>query len=206
MNWQPLEKDQLDILLSAVASKGMPGLFSLESSKAQFAELPFYNGYALYDLRNYSTLPVFTMQYLGDGKDFYYLDGSADPIYQVNRKPGALNLNQDTALDYLSFFFSHVAILGETEETEMIRDPESLPYYDYLSENQKTVIRAEKDAAHVEYNSAGNSFIVESPLYYGGSLVKARIEIDKIGHVMVKDYKLLFGMSVRSDRQGTTAS
>lgn len=191
MNWQPLEKEQLDTLIDTVASKAMPGLFSASSSQGQKSSLSFYDGFYLYDLRNYSTLPVFTMQYLGNGKDFFYLDGSSAPIYKVNEQYNAIALDENNILDYIAFFFSYVSMLEE--EAEMISDPENLPYYEYLSQDQKDIIAREKNAAQITFDEQTRHFKVICPLYYGGSLVKAEIDVDKRGHVEVKNYKLLFG-------------
>lgn len=196
MNWQPLEKEQLDTLIDTVAAKAMPGLFSASSSQGQKSSLSFYDGFYLYDLRNYSTLPVFTMQYLGNGKDFFYLDGSSAPIYKVNEQYNAITLDENNILDYIAFFFSYVSMLEE--EAEMISDPENLPYYEYLSQNQKDVIAREKNAAQITFDEQTLHYKVFCPLYYGGSLVKAEIDVDKRGHVDVKDYKLLFGAETGS--------
>lgn len=192
MNWQPIETEELETLLKSVESKGMPGLFSSASSKAQKSVLPFYDGYVLYDLKNYSTLPVFAMQYLGNGKDFNYLDGSPDPVYMVNENTPALVLSEENIFDYVRFFFTYVSTLDE--ETEMIQDPENSPYFPYLSENQKQVISNEKAASNVQFNDQTQLYSIQTPLYYEGSLVKALIEIDQMGHVKVKNYKMLFGM------------
>lgn len=196
MNWQPLEKEQLDTLIDTVASKAMPGLFSVSSSQGKKSSLSFYEGFYLYDLRNYSTLPVFTMQYLGNGKDFFYLDGSSNSIYKVNEQYNAISLDESNILDYIKFFFSYVSMLEE--ETEMISDPESLPYYEYLTDQQKNIIENEKNNAGIHFDEQTQHFTIRCPLYYGGSLVKAEIDVDKRGHVDVKDYKLLFGAETGS--------
>lgn len=192
MNWQPLEKDQLNHLISAVTSKGMPGLFSTESSQGQRTALSFYDGFYVYDLKNYSTLPMFSMQYLGNNQEFFYLDGSTTPIYQVNRDFEALNLNETNVVDYVSFFFSYVTILEE--EADMIRAPEKLPYYRYLNDEQKQTIEREKQSIHVEFSHDEQLYSVSCPLYYGGSLVKAVIQVDMLGHVHIREHQLLFGI------------
>lgn len=192
INWQPLEKDQLNTLIDSVASRGMPGLFSAGSSQGKRSALPFYNGFYIYDLKNFSTLPVFTMQYLGNDSEFFYLDGSPTPIYQVNENYNALKLDQTNIVDYVSFFFTYVSILEE--EADMIRDPENLPYYEYLSDEQKQIIAREKQNVQIEFSHDSQLYSLHCPLYYGGSLVKAMIQVDMRGHVTVKDYKLLFGV------------
>ena len=200
MTWQALEKDQLQKMLDVVASKGMSGLFSMGSSQANRMSLPFYRDFALYELKNFATLPVFSMRYLGrthkGGKDFFYLDSSADPIYQVNKMDGGLMLDQGNVMEYLSFFFSHSSIAGE-DEAAILRDPETIPYYEYLSDQQKQRIELEKTNAQIDYDAARRVYSVHAPLYYGGSLVKAVIEITDSGEISVKDHQMLFDMNVK---------
>mgnify|MGYP006446293601 CR=1 FL=1 len=97
-------------------------------------------------------------------------------------------------MDYVSFFFTYVTVLEE--EADMIREPENLPYYEYLSEEQKAAITKEKEQTQIRYDPLEELYSINAPLYYGGSLVKALIHVTEKGHISVKDYELLFGMNI----------
>jgi hypothetical protein len=73
MHWQRLDRDKTLATIKSVRSLTDAGLFSPVTSEVQKAVLSFYNGVELYKLTNFSSLPSFTFEYLGDGMHFYYL-------------------------------------------------------------------------------------------------------------------------------------
>lgn len=87
MNWQRLDRETTVKTIDSVKSSSEAGLFSVATSEVQKARLPFYNAVDLYKLTNFSSLPSFTFEYLGDDmQHFYYLDGTEQPIFTINDK------------------------------------------------------------------------------------------------------------------------
>ena len=98
MQWYEIDKDKTAEMIEKVKAPDMPSLFGASSSEARCAKLPFYTNFLLYRLTNYATLPAFSMDFLSDGEQFLYLDGTSSPIYKVNAL-GDLILNENTRID-----------------------------------------------------------------------------------------------------------
>src|SRR5688572_12860610 len=108
MHWQRLDRENTIQVIDSVKSAADPRLIVSGTSEVERARLSFYGNTSLYKVTNYASLPSFTFEYLGDGTFFHYLDGTEMPIYTVNDK-GGLMLTENSIVDYLAFFFGHVA-------------------------------------------------------------------------------------------------
>ncbi|MCI5060584.1 MAG: hypothetical protein MRY79_05885, partial [Alphaproteobacteria bacterium] len=131
MRWQRLDRDNSVKVIDSVKSEANAGLFSVGTSEVERAGLPCYQGYFLYKVTNYASLPSFTFEYLGDGTFFHYLDGTEDPIHTVNDK-GVLSLDKSNIMAYLDFYFSHIS--GEEGDIIVIHNPHDMPLLDSLDQ------------------------------------------------------------------------
>ncbi len=132
MNWQRLDRENTIKIIDSVKSADDAALFSLATSEVKKSHLSFYEGIEAYKLTNFSSLPSFTFEYLGNGIHFHYLDGTEQPIYTVNDK-GHLSLNDRSVVDYLEFYFAHVTV--EDEEMKLIQNPHDMPLLDSLGQD-----------------------------------------------------------------------
>ena len=83
MQWYQLEKDKATAVVNRLKDEGMPGLFTPRVGDLRCAKLPFYNDWMAWRLTNYATLPAFSLDFLGDGTDFLFLDGTPKPFAMV---------------------------------------------------------------------------------------------------------------------------
>jgi len=199
MHWQRLDRDNTIKVIDSVKSASDPGLITPGASEVQSARLPFLDGILLYKITNFSSLPSFTFEYLGDGTFFHYLDGTETPIYTVADK-GLLRLTEATIVPYLEFFFGHVA--GEDgEELLLIANPHDMPLLDSLDpEAYDAVLRGHKPAG---INAMGDgSFKVEADLYDGGQLSRANIDVSAAGRVSIAGRKLILQNVARGAESG----
>lgn len=195
IQWHKLDRDRTAAMIESVKTAGDHILFTITTSEAKCAKLPFYKNLLLYRLTNYASLPSFAFDYVGDGRTYYYLDGSPTAIYTANDSNN-LVLNQNTALDYATFFFNHVS--GPDGDVYVIDDPQDHPALDALSSDQLDNIIASHTAPEISQDENGN-YIVKTSLYYLGSLVRATIHIDPQGRVNVIDYAMLLAVSGGSE-------
>lgn len=188
MQWQRLDRDTSHKIITSVASDAEAGLFSAATSEVTRAYVSFYIGWHVYKVTNYASLPSFTFQYLSDGTFFHYLDGTEEPIYAVNAK-GALNIDDRTAIDYLTFFFEHVS--GENgEERQLITNPHDMPLLESLGPDAFDAISRDYKPPSVVYDGGLDAYVVEANLYTDGQVLRARMEIKPNGRVSIAHEKM----------------
>lgn len=189
MNWQKLDRENTQKIINSVKSAVDPGLFSIATSEIERAPLRFYEGYALYKLTNYASLPSFSFQYLGNGTFFHYLDGTEAAIYAVNDK-GVLQLGEYNILEYLSFYFDHVTDEDGNDVT-LIRDIHDMPLFDSLDPQAHETVLKSHQPAKVEYDAGYDSYQVQAELFKDGQLIRATITVNDKGRVEVIDQKMI---------------
>ncbi len=202
MNWQRLDRDNTLKTIESVQSASEPGLFSPGTSEVKCAHLSFYDGIDLYKLTNFSSLPSFTFEYLGNGKFFHHLDGTELPIYTLNDR-GALELNDRSVVDYLEFYFNHV--VTDDEEMKLIKNPHDMPILDSLEKSSLDVVIRNHKPAIVTYDAGYDKYTVEADLYDDGLVLRAIVEVTASGRVKIIDRKMIVNAVADSGRSGIMA-
>lgn len=187
MDWHRLDKDKTVNMINSVKSAAEALLFSPVTSEAKCARLPFYSNHLIYRLTNFSSMPVFTMDFIGDGERYAYLDGSDFPIREINAN--GLNLTEETVIPYLNFYFFNVRT--EDGDVLILKNVDEGQTIDLYDDERRENINIKPDQARVEFDEALESFIVYAPLYYLGGLVDAKIIVAKDGTVDVQPFKML---------------
>ena len=193
-NWTKLDREAMRAFLDNVRSSAEPMLFSPQTSEVTYAPLPFYSRHALYRLVNYAALPLFQMDFLGDGRDFVYLDGSQNSIDRVNAMEPP-QLSAETVLDYLQFVFDMTRTQGH--DLMIITDIANAPLLDSLNSEQQANILAHHENAVINYDEKQEIFHVTSTLLDNGALVAANINIDKYGNVQIVDEHMLLSRKLQ---------
>lgn len=188
MEWERLNRDASKKIIGKITHASDEMLFSERSSEASCAGLSFYKNFLLYRVTNYATLPSFSLDFLGDGNTFYLLDGSPDPIFMVNNR-GALKLNELNILDYVDFFLRYVAT--EDGDIYLIKDPDDLPFLDSLSIEQQISLKQKFTPLTLDYNEADDVYELHGDIYYGGTLLKATLNIATNGTISFTNQKML---------------
>lgn len=183
MNWHRLDRDKTVEMINTVKSATEALLFSPMTSEAKCARLPFYSNYLIYRLTNFASLPTFSMDFVGDGQSFTYLDGSNLPIGRVNEL-GGLNLTRDTVIPYLNFYFLNVRM--EEGEIIILKNPEEAATIDIYDDDRRENISLQPDSARIDIEPTAGLFIVTTPIFLDGGLVDAQITVDAKGNVAVK--------------------
>jgi hypothetical protein len=188
MEWERLNRDASKEILGKITHASDEKLFSERNSEASCAALPFYKNFLLYRVTNYATLPSFSLDFLGDGNTFYLLDGSPDPIFMVNNR-GALKLNEANLLDYVDFFLRYVST--EDGDIYLIKDPDDLPFLDALSMEQQIALKQKFTPLTLDYNEVDDAYELHADIYYGGTLLKATMNIATNGIIEFSNQKML---------------
>lgn len=189
MHWQRLDRDTSATVINSVKSDANAGLFSLITSEVQRARLACYKEYFVYNVTNYASLPSFTFEYLGDGTFFHYLDGTEDAIHTVNDK-GALSLDKNNVMEYLSFYFAHVTD-EDGDDIIIINNPNDMPLLGSLETNAYNAVISQHRPAEIKYDGGFDAYEIETDLYKDAQLVRAHIEVSVKGRVTIKDQKMI---------------
>ncbi len=193
MNWHRLDRDKTTDMINSVKSAAEALLFSPITSEAKCTRLPFYTNHLLYRLTNFASLPTFSMDFIGDGEKYVYLDGSEAPINQINSLAG-LNLTRDTVIPYLNFYFLNVRL--EEGEIIILKNPQEAATLDMFDDERRENIHLQPEGASIAQTDNGG-FVVGTPIFLDGSLVHAEITVDAQGHVKVKSLGMMSGTKLQ---------
>jgi hypothetical protein len=194
MHWHRLDKEKAIGMITRIQSDNDPMLFSANSSEAKCARLPFYSNHLLFRLTNFSCMPTFSMDFLGNGEQFIYLDGTDDPIMQINNMAG-LHLNKDNVIPYLNFYFFNVRPDGE--DILILKNPDEGQYLDLYDEERREDMHLVPENSYVFYDDQTGNFKVTAPLYYLGGVVQADILVTRDGKVTVNPTGMLVSERVQ---------
>lgn len=186
--WTRLNRDEAHQVLNHLSGTRDAVVFSKDATEVSWRSMPFYNGYKVYRLINYATMPTFSLTYLGNGEEFITLDGTANPIYAVNEKD-PIRLNEMNVVAYLDFFFGNVQ--GSEGDVFIIKDPKRLPFLASLTKDQRDSVLSGFKPLQVSQNAAANIFRVSGTLYYGGGLISSTINVASDGKLSFQDQSLL---------------
>lgn len=187
MNWHRLDREKTVDMINSVKSAAEALLFSPITSEAKCTRLPFYTNHLLYRLTNFASLPTFSMDFIGDGEKYIYLDGSDNPIFQINEAAG-LNLSTETVIPYLNFYFLNVRL--EDGEIIILKDPAEAATIDMFDDERRENINLQPDQAQIKQLDNGG-FVVATPIFLDGGLVNAELIVDAQGRVNVKSLGLM---------------
>jgi hypothetical protein len=172
LDWQKMDREQMERMIAAVRSSTEAMLFSPSSSEVMVSILPFYSGFSLYKLTNYASLPIFTMEFLGSDAEYIFLDGSHATLIEANKKDG-LRLSPRNILMYIDFFFSHV----EGDDGEV---------HSYDQRASEFPAGLALTTPQINYDADTQAFSVNCQLYVDGSVMNAHIAVDKDGDVRIQ--------------------
>ncbi len=186
--WTRLQKEDAHAVLNKLAGQKDAIVFSREATEVATRTLPFYTRFRLYRLVNYATMPTFSMAYLSNGIDFIPLDGTSNPVYQINERDH-IRLNEMNVVPYLDFFFTNVQ--GSEGDVFLIKDPKRMHFLDAMTDKQREAVDRSFRPLSVQQDGANNLFRVSGTLYYGGSLIAAVIQVFPDGQLAFQEQSLL---------------
>ncbi len=166
MSWSPLIQEDAEKFIKSVADENEPALFDLALCNVHSFPLSFYDGYSLYRIANKYMIPNLVLDYLSNGEDHYYLDGSDAPFQNLNARQ-AISLNEHNVADYLKFYISYVYERGNSFEFSLqISDDD--PVQLILIDIENSLYKLEAD------------------ILYQGAKHKARITVEENGSIHVQ--------------------
>lgn len=189
MKWELLDKQKLTAFIDSVKTSGEAVLFNPVSSEGKCTTLPFYRNILLYRLTNFASMPIFTMHFLSDGQRFFYLDGTEVPLLTINHT-GALQLVASNVIAYLNFYF--FAVAHPEGEVFLVQDPATYPFQDLTNLDLGGTMSIGQGGPSYEITEESDGgFMVDTPLFMDGTLVRAQIRVDPQGRVHILSQRMM---------------
>ena len=180
-HWHKLDDLQCAYFVNEVRDEAYAPLFSSKNYTLWRKNLNFLDGYAHYALENRDVIPHFTLDYISNGENHYYLDGSEHPLELLANR-GVLDLNTENVIDYLCFF-SDVAFYPY-RKVKFISDIKHSPYSGASA--MKHHFRLQKYLQKIAVTPAQNGdFAVTLPVVYNGETVKGEVYVAKNGEIHI---------------------
>ncbi len=194
MSWHRLDAENTTKLLDTVKSSGEALLFSQRNNEAKCMRLPFYTDLLLYRIENTASLPIFSMDFLGNDEGFLYLDGSDSPLVKAKEK-NQLSLREDNIASYIQFYFFNVI----QEEGEIYPIFKKYPLQELANHNiHATQQEIPEGTPELELTQEANGFNVKVPLFYSGTLMHGELKVSNDGDINIITVTPLLGQNLGS--------
>lgn len=164
-NWAQLPPEESAKFLQAVEANGDAAFFDASLCDVHQLELSFFDGYSLLRIVNKHSIPFLLLDYLSDGVQHYYLDGSERAFHNISAQ-GSVNLNTENVGQYIDLFISYVYERGNS--LIFLRDDE---------------LKAGFPAP--VHDPARDVYAMALPLIYHDREVQSKIEISRDGKIHV---------------------
>ncbi|MCC7305051.1 MAG: hypothetical protein IT558_02205 [Alphaproteobacteria bacterium] len=152
------------------------------------ADIPFYPGFRLLDIADYTAMPPMRRFALCSPSEIAVLTFSNEPIYALNRKI-PVKLSEGNIADYVRFFFTYVRgkhgrfIISESiDDIHWKEDPPP--------QARKAIGKMILPVTFVERDAAGIFHLVAT-MMFKDSLFKSKIQVRPDGLVSLSDEELL---------------
>lgn len=175
-SWKQLSAPETLVFLDAVRAPEHSLLFEPSLCETFLHPLDFFDGYDLIRISNQYSPPFVLLDFMSNGENHYYLDGS-DHAFQTVCKQGSVRLTRENVLQYIDFYFSYVYERGNS--LVFIRDPQNTNFKgsDGMGVHFKAI---QKHASvRVEFDEALGVFIIRSPLLYQDQTHEGVIHVHK---------------------------
>ena len=181
-DWKQLDQVKANEFLSAVRQNDHSILFEPSLCEVFLHPLDFFDGYDLIRISNQYSPPFMIFDYVSNGDNHYYLDGS-DHAFQTLVTQKSVRLTEDNVLDYIDMYFSYVYERGNS--IVFIRDSQDTNFKgsDGMGNHFKAIQKMER--VSVEWSDDENVFVIRTPLLYQDKTHEGIIHVAKNGRIDV---------------------
>ena len=196
-NWNEISDEEAGILIKKINPLSSCDMFSVDRSRLQIADLPFYSNFKLLQATTFSSIPPVTMHYLVSGKgadaEVIKMDGTREPIFENNPK-GGLILNAQTVVAYATFVLD--AVQTEEGSLRLVEKVDEDTFSSTPTPQQR------KDVTHLirpaKVTETADGFALDVIMLYGDSVYRADLDVKKDGFIEIKNEELLAeGLPIR---------
>jgi len=183
-----LDLDETASVLDVVNEMVEGSLFDPLETTILAVDLPFYEGWRFLDIADHATSPPLQRYVFQKEDGFIMLDWSFRPIYVVNEL-APVKIDEETVLDYVRFFFSHVRgkhgrfILCESLENVNWKEEPPVTARKSFADFIKPMEILEKREDGV--------FKIDARMLLKDALFKVNVYVEPSGRVTLTDHEVL---------------
>jgi hypothetical protein len=186
--FEKLELEEVATLLDQLNPKFEGAQFDPVETTIMAQDIPFYPGYRLLDIADYSVMPAAQRFVVHGAGRVAILNFTNEPIYKLNQE-APIKLNEETVSDYVRFFFTYVRgrhgrfLISESVDDINWREEPPPAARKAIGKMLKPVI--------VKSKSKDGTFHMEACMMFKDSLFKSDVNVSPAGFVSLTDEELL---------------
>ena len=154
--------------------------------------LPFYNGYSLCEISDFSNNPARVISFIykegHNSDDIYVLNGTNEPIYSLN-KAVPVFLNQDNILTYARFFFYYVR--GRFGRFNIVENVDEVNWREEPAPSGRKALSKMIQPLALKPENGDNKYHISSSIIFKDSLFESDIIIEDNGNVTMNNQEML---------------
>ena len=112
---------------------------------------------------------------------------------------GSLYLTESNVIDYTDFYLSN--IIGEDGDIFMLRNLDDVPFMDSLGRDQQMELEKKHTLPEVIKDTTTGNLNVIADLFYGGTLLKAKIIVDNNGKIEILPNEMIMSTTIGFNKQ-----
>jgi len=195
-----LNKKESQAILKEVNPAVEGGKFNPDTVTILAQDLSFYPEYRFLDVADFSTMPAFQRFVVVGCDKCTVLNGTNEPIYELNKKI-PVKLNKDNVIEYVRFFFNQVR--GRSGRFTIIESIDDIAWREEPAPAVRKAIGQLLEPLEL-LGADAKGFRVEARMLSKSALYRVRINIGSDGQIgMPEDMELLIeDMPVFDDTLG----
>ncbi len=181
-DWHELGTYETQKFIEDVTDEGFKELFEGPGYELWSRNLRFFDGYEHYLLCNKSMVPFFTLEYISNGEDHYFLDGSEHPLEMLIGKD-SFRLTIRNVMDYIQFH-SDVTFYPY-RKVKFIADPSKMPYSGASAMGHHFKTLKYHNKIDLDESPEDGCFYVRMPVLYNGDTIDGHVQVKKTGEISI---------------------
>lgn len=195
--WQKIESEKAERLLSEINPHIEPVPFSAEATTVRVQKLSFYQDYDFFELTDLSAVPGARKYALYKPGDVNVIDWTNQIIYETNEK-APITLNDRTVVDYVKFFFSYVR--GRHGRFVIIETVDDIRWQSEPPLQGRKVMQDMLEPVMVTGQEPDGTWNLEAYMLFKDSLFKTEVHVKPDGLITLSNEELkIEGMPVIQD-------
>jgi hypothetical protein len=186
--FKKLELDEVARILDQIGPLLEETVYDPLETTIMALDLPFYPGYRLLDIGDYTVTPPLRRYVVYSHDDAVILNFTNEPIYELN-KTLPIELTESRVLDYVRFFFSFVR--GKHGRFLLVENIDDIQWKEDPPAPARKAISKMIKPLYITNTPEDGTFHLQACMMFKDSLFRCAVTVASNGHVTIKNEELL---------------